>query len=304
MKRAHVFLLSTLCAAMLNGCNDSGDTNTGHTHSAAIQFAGVVGNEDFSCGTVYSGVGTGSNEYRPEDFRLYVSDLALKTDTGEEIPIDLVQDGAWQYENVALLDFETGSENGCNGTPETNDQVIGTYQAPTEGNIVGLCFNLGIPFELNHLESASSPSPLNASGMYWMWLSGHKFVRIDGKGDPNGVTPVNFPLHLGSTGCTNDSGDMTDPATSECAYPNTPRVCFDSFDMDSQKVTVDPAAVLATTDFSAADTGVPPGCMSGNSDPDCINVIPKFGINFVADDGVNEPSTYPADQAFFGVAAK
>jgi len=39
--------------------------------------------------------------------------------------------------------------------------------------------------------------------------------------------------------------------------------------------------------------------MSGNSDPECIYIVPKFGTDFVYNDGVNPPITYPKQQEFF-----
>ena len=69
------------------------------------------------------------------------------------------QDGLWQYENVALLDFEDKT-GGCRdvGTVETNAQVVGTVP---EGDYTGLTFDLGVPFELNHIDASTAPSPLN-----------------------------------------------------------------------------------------------------------------------------------------------
>src|SRR5262245_52954669 len=82
-----------------------------------LNFRGMVGNQEFACGTVYEGLGTGSSQYIPADFRFYVSNLKLVTVGGEEVPLELESDGIWQLveddQGVALIDFETGPDNGC-----------------------------------------------------------------------------------------------------------------------------------------------------------------------------------------------
>jgi len=67
---------------------------------------------------------------------------------GKSIPVNLTQDGKWQYQNVALLDFENKSGGCANGTVETRNQIVGTIP---KGNYQGLQFTLGVPFNLNHL---------------------------------------------------------------------------------------------------------------------------------------------------------
>lgn len=307
--------------SLISACNDNNNNGsadlTGNTGAtvAAVRFAPKVDAEDFSCGSTYN---IGGNDYRVDDFRLYVHDVTLTTDIGDEIPVTLTQDGQWQYENVAHLDFENATQDSCNGNDETNNTITGTYEAPTEGNINGICFNLGVPYEYNHeltSQNTTSPAPLNVTGMSWVWLGGHKFLKVDGVGDPGG-TNTNFHVHVGSTGCYNDD-IVTHPFTHQqgsninkvpdfqCSHPNTPRVCLSNFNMDSQDVTIDLAALLADSDVTVNNGGAA-GCMSGNDDPECPTIMPKLGINFVADDGVNPVIPYPAiePQPVFGMVDK
>jgi uncharacterized repeat protein (TIGR04052 family) len=293
-----VFLLISACG----GGSDSNVSNDVSKNNAAVRFAAKVGNDAFSCGSSYT---IGANNYRVDDLRLYVYDLTLTTDVGGEIPVTLNQDGEWQYQNVAHLDFENATADACNGNDATNNTITGTYEGPTEGNIVGLCFNLGVPYEYNHSltsQNADSPAPLNVTGMSWVWLAGHKFFKLDGVGDPGGLN-TNFHVHVGSTGCSNASGDKNQVPDSECTYPNTPRICLDSFDMASQAVTIDIGALLADSDVTV-NAGGAAGCMSGNNDPECPAIMPKFGIDYTFNDGVNPPTDYPAidPQPVFGVA--
>ncbi|MDX2170158.1 MAG: MbnP family protein, partial [Deltaproteobacteria bacterium] len=101
----------------LDGCADL---------PVAIQFKAMVGDQAFACGTAYSGIGTANSQIVPADFRFYVSNLRLVSRTGAEVPVALEQDGIWQYQNVALLDFEDGSGPCANGNTATNSVVKGT----------------------------------------------------------------------------------------------------------------------------------------------------------------------------------
>jgi uncharacterized repeat protein (TIGR04052 family) len=300
MKKIQLSIAAIALTSLLGACSDSDNddtTDTTQTVDAVVDFSAKVGAQNFSSGTTYSGFGAGSSSATQEitlnDLRLYISNIILKTDTNEEIPFTLEQDGVWQYEDIVLLDFETAA------TPETNTDVIGSFSEPDSGTINQVCFDVGIPFEFNHLNSSTSPSPLNASGMMWKWQSGHKFIRIDGVGDPNG-SAVGYNLHLGSTGCV--SGSATESPTSACTYPNLPNVCLTSFDLDTNEIVIDLATLFETTDITQVTANTAPGCMSGNNDPECQTLLPKLGLDFVYNDGVNPAQTYTAEtQAMFGV---
>lgn len=299
---ALTILLSSGCDEGGNGIDNTltpaGDTPKAETRSASIRFDGRVGDDAFVCGTTYEGVGTGiANAFRANDFRIYISEPALVSGTGEEVPVSLEQDGKWQYRNVALLDFE----NGCDtGTAEMRRLVTGTIPNDEDVVFTGICFTLGIPFEDNHLDNTLQPSPLNVSGMFWNWQGGHKFVRIDGVGDPDGAA-VGYNVHLGSTGCKADGATSTPIA--ECKFQNRPRVCLTGFDADVDTVGAYLDRILEDSDIATNVAGSAPGCMSGNSDPECIEILPKFGLDFVFDDGQNAPQNYPGEdpQRFFGI---
>src|SRR5262245_48833288 len=95
-----------------------------------INFRAMVGDREFACGATYEGLGTGSSTLIPSDLRFYISNVKLVNIFGDEVPLELEQDGIWQYQNVALLDFETGSENGCiEGNPATNTSIRGSAPA-------------------------------------------------------------------------------------------------------------------------------------------------------------------------------
>ncbi|HXK01186.1 MAG TPA: MbnP family protein [Verrucomicrobiae bacterium] len=95
----------------------------------AIRFQARVGDEKLACGQTYSGIGTTASKISPRDFRFYVHDVALIDQSGKSVPVQLEQDGKWQLDDVALLDFENGTAGYVNGTPDLNDRVGRTIKA-------------------------------------------------------------------------------------------------------------------------------------------------------------------------------
>lgn len=283
-------LVAGCCLLVACGGDDASDEPV--VNDVTVRFSAAVNDTDFTCGTTYSGIGIGvNNEMRINDLRYFVHDLRLVRADASQQPLSLVQDGTWQLEGTALLDFEDGC---AAGTPETNSRV----QASVEGDpseFTGICFKLGVPFEQNHISDATNLSPLNASGMLWSWTGGRKFVRIDGSGDPGNLN-VAYNVHLGSTGCVDSAGD---PAPdSACNFPNVAEVCIDNFNVATDTIRTDVGRLLAQKDITVSSGA--PGCMSGNSDIDCIGLMERFGLDFTYSDGSNPPERHRAQsQAFF-----
>ena len=146
------------------------------TKEVAIDFAAYVGEDEFVCGESYESIGVNESTITPSDFRFYVSNLALIDGNGEAVPLELEQDGKWQHQTTALLDFEDGTSACDNGTAEMNTTVVGTVP---EGDYESLQFTLGIPQKLNHDDAAIAPSPLNLTSMWWNWQGGYKFLRVE-----------------------------------------------------------------------------------------------------------------------------
>ena len=142
-----------------------------------LNFQALIGDQAAACGVTYDGVGAESSQIEVQDLRFYVSNLRLLNAAGEEVPLALTRDGQWQYENVALLDFEDGSARCAeSGNAAMNTQVTGTVP---EGEYTGLVYTVGVPFALNHADVATAPAPLNVSSMWWNWQAGYKHMRID-----------------------------------------------------------------------------------------------------------------------------
>ena len=235
-----------------------------------LTFEGRVRDAVARCGETYPGVGTTATDLTLEDLRLYVHDVRLLTADGRELPVTLEPDGAWQDEDVALLDLEDGSAGCPMGTEGTNALVRGA--ALDDGEIEGVRFTIGVPEDRNHADPTTAPSPLNLLSMHWSWNAGYKFLRVDGR-TPGLAT--GFFVHLGSTGCVGDGrGDVT-----SCVQGNRPEVELTGFDPDADVIVVDVAGLLAGSDLDA-DAGGSPGCQSGFDDPDCEPIFHRLGLPF------------------------
>ncbi|WP_237072797.1 MbnP family copper-binding protein [Pseudaestuariivita rosea] len=256
-----------------------------------MNFAAELGGTPFSCTETYNGLGTADSPIQVLDYRMFVSNVALITEDGATVPLELEQDRRWQVETIALLDFEDGTGSCTNGTAETNMTVRGTVP---EGNYTGLRFNIGVPFDWNHGDPTLAPSPLNLTAMFWNWRGGYKFIKFE-------TTPVSADgmnmaqdmhtegahghsaasgwfLHLGSTMCQSNS--RTDPPESPCANLNVMTVAFDAFNALRQQIVIDPAPVIAASDLTMNTPETSPGCMSFPNDADCATVLPKLGLPF------------------------
>jgi len=251
--------LTPLLLLSLVGCADT---------PVEVNFAGLVGSAPAQCGGMFSGIGTTGTDFELSDLRVYVHDVRLLTTDGRELPVALDQDGAFQLDDVALLDFEDGTAGCENGEAEMNTSVRGTVAEG--GPYDGIRFVLGVPFDRNHADVSTAPAPLNRPGMFWNWNGGYKFLRIDGRttGQPTGVA-----VHIGSTGCDGDGrGNVSD-----CVAMNRVEIELRGADPTTTPIAVDVAALLADTDLDA-DLGGAAGCQSGPDDPECTAIFHSMGL--------------------------
>ncbi len=248
-----------------------------------IDFAAAVNGAAFACGQTFSNVGASQTTITPVDFRFYVHDVTLLASDGSEEVVSLEQDGIWQRDNLALLDFENGSGPCVNGTTATNVSVRGTVPA---GTYTGVRFTLGVPQSMNHADQTTAAAPLDLTALFWSWNAGYKFARID---HTSAAQPEGWFVHLGSTGCA-PGGDPTVPATS-CANQHRPTFEFTSFNWETQEIRADYGTLLQASDLTA-NTGAK-GCMSFPGDPECPVVMNNFGLAY--------EGSQPSGQSFFSV---
>jgi uncharacterized repeat protein (TIGR04052 family) len=259
-----------LALPLLGGCGGESDEAVA-PRSVSIEFSPRVAGQPFACSSTYAGLGTKGTTVRPADFRLYVHDVALVTRAGAEVPVALEEDGVWQHEGLAMLDFEDGSGSCATGSPETNLTVRGTVPG---GDYVGLRFRLGVPEAMNHLDAATALAPLNVPGLWWSWKGGYKFVKLDLEteaGEP-------YYFHMGATTCEGTPGEGF-----SCAYGNVAAIDLDGFSPDASRVVIDIADFYADSDLSVQPdmkTDFVPGCMAFAGDPECPAVFDKLGLSF------------------------
>jgi cytochrome c peroxidase len=246
----------------------------------SLAFRPVVGPERFGCGRTDSPLGKSRSKVTFGDFRFYVHGVRLIDELGEEQEVTLEQDGRWQFQDVALLDFENGMGPCANGTRETRDVVLGI--AP-DRRYRGLRFVLGVPPDKNHRDAGTAPAPLNLTHMFWSWAAGYKFLRVDA----SVAGAAGFLAHVGSTGCTEVKATAPTPThvahlgaeTMTCANPNRAAVHLPEFNPDRDFVIADLAALLSGSDLEHGDASGA-GCMAAPDDPDCAPLFKALGLPF------------------------
>ncbi len=235
-----------------------------------IRFAMTAAGAPVTCGANISGVGTTKSTVSIIDARFYVSRLRLVKADGGEVPVTLTQDGLWQLDDVALLDFENATGACANGTEQTRDLIEGTAPA---GQYTGVRFDVGLPFEKNHRDQTLQPSPLNLSRLFWSWNAGYKFMRMDirSTGQPRG-----WLLHLGSTACSPAGSPSTVPVS--CGNRNVVTVDLPGFSAARDVVELDFLALFAGSNVDTNTDKTALGCMSGGSDPECHGLFGQLGL--------------------------
>jgi uncharacterized repeat protein (TIGR04052 family) len=244
-----------------------------------IPFAAEFGGKPFACGQSYH-LGTPPVVTAPSDLRFYVTSVELLRADGSAALVTLTDDGVWQGQGLALLDFEDGTGPcASGGSPGTNTAVRGTAPA---GDYTGLRFQLGVPEAVDHQDATVAAAPLNVTAMFWNWQAGYKFLKADfpvrsasNDAAAGGDGGSGFALHLGSTECA--SASPTQPGTS-CKNPNRPTITLTGFDPLRGQVVIDLAPVLARVDLRYNTPHTVPGCMSGPDDPECLRVMPPMGV--------------------------
>ncbi|MEE2755496.1 MAG: MbnP family copper-binding protein [Myxococcota bacterium] len=250
--------VAVIASCFVFGCG-SPDASTEERVAVEIAFSVNAGGAPFQCGQAVADLGTERTTVAMTDMRFYVHDIAFIDEDGRAQPIRLNDDGIWQKDGVALLDFEDGC---ANGTTQMNSRIRGTT---TDGPYTGLRFRIGIPNQLNSPQTVleNRGSPLNQASLFWSWRSGYKFMRIDA--DSNA-----FRFHLGSVGCDDDFN---------CQFENIPTILLSDFTWQTQTVTLDLDDLLEGTNLSENTTGTAPGCMGDPDDPECSSIFARLGLS-------------------------
>jgi len=172
-----LFLISFLSIGMiLISCSDD-DADTASQVSPEVSFQFRVGSDTFNEGDTYT---INSTAIQIDFARFYIGNFAFSGDSNFE-----------QNEDYFII-------GGDNTSINLGSIEEGTYN---------FSFGIGIDAENNSQTSedfASRPreDPLAAqeTSMHWNWMSGYKFMRIDGMVDTNndGAVDTEVQYHLGT----------------------------------------------------------------------------------------------------------
>jgi uncharacterized repeat protein (TIGR04052 family) len=243
-----------------------------------IVFDARLGDAPATCGAEAEGIGAAGTTVTLKDLRLYVHDVAVLLDDGGTAPLTL-DVNPWQSDGVALLDFEDGSGPCAEfGTPETNQTLRGALPARVEP--IGLAFTLGVPPALNHVDPLGlqpPQPPLDTPGLYWVWRTGYKYLRLELLNEAEAPDNGWF-VHLGASGCVSDTPQT--PPPEPCARPNLPRITLPGLDPATGTVRLDVGALVAGADVSTNTADTSPGCMMGPDEPaECDPVLEALGLD-------------------------
>ena len=148
-----------------------------------------------------------------EQLQFFISEIEVEVSGKGWQQLKLI-DNPYQTAGTVLLGTNCRDQQA-----QVNSEKMGSWLIEFDNNIdiskVALMrFMLAVPFASNHLNPVSQESPLNVPSMFWVWQTGHKFLRAE-------LASVNeqWIFHLGSTGCK-ASSVMRAPEQA-CRYPNT-----------------------------------------------------------------------------------
>lgn len=224
-----------------------------------IPVVAQVGDQALACGMEYPGFGLAQSIVEFSEFALYVHDVHLRNEDGAWVRMRMRDDGMWQRDGVALLDFLGHGSPACaqQGTAETNTLITGYMP---EGKYSAIRFSLGVPASHNHINAVTEVAPFNRQRMWWSWASGFRYLKADMRVRtvrPDGTikdTPKYY-AHLGGVNCSKD------PTTLVYGCKD-PRVAVVEFPLDPSRegIVVNPLALFAQDDLSIGR-----GCMGGFS---------------------------------------
>ncbi|MBA6389542.1 metallo-mystery pair system four-Cys motif protein [Colwellia sp. BRX10-3] len=205
-----------------------------------------------------------------EQFQFFISDVQLGSDKTGWQKLNLAQN-PFQAHDTVLLGTNCPSVKQQTGSIKNSNWII--ELEPISGASINensaIRFTLGVPFKVNHLNPISQKSPLNLPSMFWVWQTGHKFMRLE-----LATNNEQWLFHLGSTGCK--SASVMRAPEQGCRYPNT----F-YFDLPIAKgegnqlvLNLDLAALLKNVDLTASSS-----CQSEQDQDSCQQLFKNLAFD-------------------------
>ncbi|WP_286233369.1 MbnP family copper-binding protein [Thalassotalea sediminis] len=185
--------LSWLCSVLmfiLVGCSQA---EKKHVITVEVNFNG----SPFNCNSIVA------EKWQLSQLYFYLTDIAFLNEQQTWQAVNLTETSS-QHQNVALLGINCADEKNATWQLTLPDDINGKQLKAT----------VGVPFALNHQNPMTQKSPLNVPNMFWVWQTGHKFMRFEMQSQTE-----NWLFHLGSTGCS--SASALRAPDSKCLHPNT-----------------------------------------------------------------------------------
>ena len=220
-----------------------------------------------------------------EQFQFFISDVKLGSDKAGWQKLDLAQN-PFQVNDTILLGSNCRAAQQQTSSVKNENWTI-DFKANTHvmlNESTRIRFTLGVPFEVNHLNPISQKSPLNLPSMFWVWQTGHKFMRLE-----LAANNEQWLFHLGSTGCKSASV-MRSPEQG-CRYPNT--FYFDlpiaKSEANQLKLSLNLAALLRNVDLMASSS-----CQSEQDKNSCQQLFKNLSVDNKIKNNTSAPSVFEA----------
>lgn len=239
--------LSLTLLFTLVSCNEPSQNKT-------LTILPVYQGQPISCDT---GLTIQGKEWSIDQFHLYVHGVEF-TEANEKWRALELSENTYQHQQVVLLGMDCANDDQGYWQLETEKpETIAAFNK--------LRFTVGVPFQLNHQNPLTQSSPLNVPNMFWVWQTGHKFIRLE-----MAAKYDSWLFHLGSTGCQSVSA-LRSPQ-SPCRYPNTAQMEL-AANKDGYWL-LDITPWLADVNVTKASS-----CQSGHDDDSCRQLFDNLSID-------------------------
>jgi uncharacterized repeat protein (TIGR04052 family) len=239
---------------------------TKNEHKNQLRIIAVFGQQPIDCSP---SLVVNNVQWQIDQLQFFVSQVDYQTTTGIWHPWPM-KTMPYQSNNVALL-----GENCQNNSSSQVNWLIDFKPVVKLSEVTAIRFNLGVPFTLNHLNPLIQNSPLNDSSMFWVWQTGHKFLRLEMSSETD-----DWLFHLGSTGCKAASA-MRAPEL-PCLQPNLQRFHVNTdFSQGEHAIIFDLSKLIHNVTLSRQN-----GCQSEPENVACQQLLTNIGLTNIdlADD--------------------
>ncbi|MEM6263108.1 MAG: MbnP family protein [Bacteroidota bacterium] len=136
-----------------------------------LNFITRVSGEGFQNRLIYQNIN--GRKFFIENMKMYVGNITLVKEDDTEVKLS----------DVELFDLGNG---GVANKVNHGEGSFAIFEGVEPGNYKGVKFGIGVPPELNRTVRPSDfeeDEPLADLGMWWSWLTGYRFLSIDGRID-------------------------------------------------------------------------------------------------------------------------